>query len=209
MGAAPGSRGRKIVNLEQQQQRELKYLDLLRSRHRNDSEVCAAVGARGLFGGVPPPGPETQRSRKARAGAGVWPAVREGRGWPAPEGGGGSRWAPAQTPCDKEKRKIAICPRFAVAFKQRHSEASGGPRPQVPWGYRPERGGPPGGWRKLERAAPSRVGARCTATRAAAGETQRGETRRRPSLSESALTSCPSGAPAVQKHLDTSLPTAP
>lgn len=34
---------------------------------------------------------------------------------------------PVKTPCNKKKEKIAICPRFAVAFQQRHSEASGGP----------------------------------------------------------------------------------
>lgn len=34
-----------------------------------------------------------------------------------------------KTSCNKKQQKIAICPQLAVAFKQRHSEALGGPTP--------------------------------------------------------------------------------
>lgn len=68
----------------------------------------------------------------------MWPAVRTavdgwGRGQRAsPTGGwGADARRPAKTPWD-ERQTIAICPRFAVAFKQRHSEALGGATP----GYR-------------------------------------------------------------------------
>lgn len=56
-----------------------------------------------------------------------------GRGaesWPAAPGrvlGKADVKRPAKTPCNKKKEKIAICPQFAVACKQRHSEALRGP----------------------------------------------------------------------------------
>lgn len=51
--------------------------------------------------------------------------------WPAPEGSGVDVRRPVKTSCNK-RQKIAICPQFAVAFKQRYSEALGSPTP----GYR-------------------------------------------------------------------------
>lgn len=132
------------------------WIFLVLSKEKKVKCVCSSQlkGAFGVFPSTQSPenkqNPEASQGKgmasptreKASTGGDMWPAVGDvgwgvgGDGWPAPKGRvwGTDGERPVKTPCNKKKEEIAICPQFAVALKQRHSEALGRshPRLQVP-----------------------------------------------------------------------------
>lgn len=108
------------------------------SCQRKESEKCVQQSAERSLAGLLPStqSPENQQNpeaseRKGTAStAGGTPATGGPgveSGWPCRQGGRkGAGKSPVKTPCNERKEEIAICPWFAVAFQQRHSEARGG-----------------------------------------------------------------------------------
>lgn len=95
--------------------------------------VCSSQ-LKGAFGVFFPStqSPENEQNPEAAEGDRTLPPQQAGAGragQPPETGWQGERMLRdlRRPPCNEKKQKIAICPRFAVAFQQRHSEALGGP----------------------------------------------------------------------------------
>lgn len=158
--------GHRLSNHNNVNNNKNKYLDFFWSHQRKKvKRVCGGPREGASLVSSPPPGPETgpgglagkSGPHPAASGQGVGGAGAAGRPLKASGEGHGGR--PVQTPCLERRRKIAVCPQFAVARKQRRGGCGSRPRLQVPWCYRPEFNRTEGrqawrlwgAWRKSER----------------------------------------------------------